>query len=153
MEEVLIAHPPLTLASPHTPFVVQPRNVEGLGGRHLQPSVRSRTPRKEEEGRAHPLNSALWGGAAQAQGPRAEGCGQLQTKERPLQPIGQRLFRTTPNALVPLLKVLIWWRTNLYMLMVDLARAYQALQTGPMELHPPVHVAHVTGLPLVDLQL
>ena len=38
-----------------------------------------------------------------------------------------------PNALVLLLKVLLWWRTNLHMLMLDLARAYQALQTGPME--------------------
>jgi hypothetical protein len=38
-----------------------------------------------------------------------------------------------PNTLVPLLDVLLWWRTNLFVLMVDLARAYQALWTGEME--------------------
>jgi hypothetical protein len=38
-----------------------------------------------------------------------------------------------PNTLSPLLGVLLWWRTNLYVLMIDLARAYQALHTGPLE--------------------
>ena len=38
-----------------------------------------------------------------------------------------------PNTLVPLLTVLLWWRTNLFVLMVDLARAYQALHMGPMK--------------------
>jgi hypothetical protein len=35
-----------------------------------------------------------------------------------------------PNALVPLRDVLLWWRSNRHILMVDLARAYQALRTG-----------------------
>ena len=35
-----------------------------------------------------------------------------------------------PNTLVPLITVLLWCRTNLHVLMVDLARAYQALHTG-----------------------
>ena len=37
------------------------------------------------------------------------------------------------SALVPLIAVLPWWRTKPHMLMVNLHRAYQALQTGPME--------------------
>ena len=39
----------------------------------------------------------------------------------------------TPKAMVPLLEVLLWWRTNLYVVTTDLHRAYQALHTGPEE--------------------
>jgi hypothetical protein len=35
-----------------------------------------------------------------------------------------------PNALVPLMTVLLWWRSNEHVAMVDLSRAYQALHTG-----------------------
>ena len=38
-----------------------------------------------------------------------------------------------PNSLTPLLDVLLWWRTNYFMIMTDLERAYQALRTGQME--------------------
>ena len=38
-----------------------------------------------------------------------------------------------PSALNPLIGVLIWFRTNLHILILDLARAYQALKTGDME--------------------
>ena len=38
-----------------------------------------------------------------------------------------------PNAMVPMLEVLLWFRTNLHILLLDLQRAYQALRTGEME--------------------
>ena len=38
-----------------------------------------------------------------------------------------------PNAIASLLDVLLWWQTNLFVLMLDLERAYQALHTGTME--------------------
>ena len=38
-----------------------------------------------------------------------------------------------PNSLVPLLLVLMWWRTSTHCAVVDISRAYQTVKTGPRE--------------------